>query len=404
MLGAALGAAANAADPSAAVCRAQAGWDLACLRARYAAPKAQWPAPSIDPGVAWTEWAPVPAASAPALQWTAANAGQAQLAADVATPAIVALGQTLFFDARLSRKGQVSCASCHAPERAFTDGRPLAVGEDGLMGRRRSTPLYAAPFAPRLFWDGRAATLKEQVMGPLHDPREMNHDAAGAVARLDASESYPARFLRAFGAAPAQGSPPGAVPMSSVPNPPLDAISVAPVPGSPIDADRLARALAAYVATLRPERTRFDDFIEGRADALDDTELLGLHLFRTRARCMNCHGGPLLSDHAFHNIGLSFYGRRNQDLGRYEATRDPADLGKFRTPSLRNVARAGPWMHNGLFPDMRGLLRMYDAGMGRDPVPREPPDPLAPRKSEHIRPLDLSADEIDALMAFMKVL
>ena len=150
------------------------------------------------------------------------------------------------------------------------------------MGRRRSTPLYAAPFAPRLFWDGRAATLKEQVMGPLHDPREMNHDAAGAVARLDASESYPARFLRAFGAAPAQGSPPGAVPMSSVPNPPLDAISVAPVPGSPIDADRLARALAAYVATLRPERTRFDDFIEGRADALDDTELLGLHLFRTR--------------------------------------------------------------------------------------------------------------------------
>ena len=105
-------------------------------------------APSIDPGVAWTEWAPVPAASAPGQQWTAANAGQAQLAADVATPAIVALGQTLFFDARLSRKGQVSCASCHAPERAFTDGRPLAVGEDGLMGRRRSTPLYAAPSRP----------------------------------------------------------------------------------------------------------------------------------------------------------------------------------------------------------------------------------------------------------------
>ena len=98
----------------------------------------------------------------PALQWTAANAGQAQLAADGATPAIVALGQTLFFDARLSRKGQVSCASCHAPERAFTDGRPLAVGEDGLMGRRRSTPLYAAPFAPRLFWDGRAATLRNK--------------------------------------------------------------------------------------------------------------------------------------------------------------------------------------------------------------------------------------------------
>jgi cytochrome c peroxidase len=129
-----------------------------------------------------------------------------------------------------------------------------------------------------------------------------------------------------------------------------------------------------------------------------------MHLFRTQARCMNCHSGAMLTDHQFHNIGLSFYGRRNQDLGRYEATRNPADLGKFRTPSLRNVSRAGPWMHNGLFPDLKGLLRMYNAGMGRDPVPSDPPDPYAPSKSEHIRPLALSADEIDALLAFMQVL
>lgn len=173
---------------------------------------------------------------------------------------------------------------------------------------------------------------------------------------------------------------------------------------SAIDADRLARALAAYVASLRPEKTRFDEFLGGRADALDDNELLGLHLFRTQARCMNCHNGPLLTDHQFHNIGLSFYGRRNQDLGRYEATRDPADLGRFRTPSLRNVAQAGPWMHNGLFPDLRGLLRMYNAGMGRDAPPADPPDPYAPRKSEHIKPLDLSPAEIDALLAFLKAL
>lgn len=173
---------------------------------------------------------------------------------------------------------------------------------------------------------------------------------------------------------------------------------------SAIDADRLARALAAYVASLRPEKTRFDEFLAGSADALDDNELLGLHLFRTQARCMNCHNGPLLTDHQFHNIGLSFYGRRNQDLGRYEATRDPADLGRFRTPSLRNVAQAGPWMHNGLFPDLRGLLRMYNAGMGREAPPADPPDPYAPRKSEHIKPLDLSPAEIDALLAFLKTL
>ncbi|PTN48624.1 cytochrome-c peroxidase, partial [Achromobacter xylosoxidans] len=184
----------------------------------------------------------------------------------------------------------------------------------------------------------------------------------------------------------------------------LQAFGAAPAAQPPVDADRLARALAAYVATLRPETTRFDKFLDGQSNALDDSELIGMHLFRTQARCMNCHSGAMLTDHQFHNIGLSFYGRRNQDLGRYEATRNPADLGKFRTPSLRNVSRAGPWMHNGLFPDLKGLLRMYNAGMGRDPVPSDPPDPYAPRKSEHIRPLALSADEIDALLAFMQVL
>ncbi|QKH38110.1 cytochrome-c peroxidase [Achromobacter pestifer] len=378
----ALAAPASRADADAqadqAGCRTPTGWNAACLRPHYAGPPSTWPAPTIDPGVAWREWGPVPPASSPPLAWTAANAGQKELAADVARPAAVTLGQTLFFDTRLSRKGQVSCASCHLPQRAFTDGLALAVGEDKLMGRRRSTPLYAAPFAPRLFWDGRAASLKEQVLGPIHDPREMNHDADGAAARLLAADPYPAQFLLAFGAAPAAQPP--------------------------VDADRLARALAAYVATLRPEPTRFDKFLDGQSDALDDSELIGMHLFRTQARCMNCHSGALLTDHQFHNIGLSFYGRRNQDLGRYEATRELADLGKFRTPSLRNVARAGPWMHNGLFADLKGLLRMYNAGMGRDPAPGDPPDPYAPRKSEHIRPLELDADEIDALLAFMRVL
>lgn len=391
---------------NAAACHAPAGWNIACLRARYSGPVAGWPAPTIDAGVQWNEWAPVPAVASPPLQWTAANLGQAELAADVARPAVVALGQMLFFDTRLSRKGEVSCASCHQPLRAFTDGLPLAVGEDKLMGRRRSTPLYAAPFAPSLFWDGRAASLKKQVMGPLHDPREMNHDAAGAVARLRQNDVYSAHFLEAFGGATVAASTtstPSTTSTASAASA-ASAASTASTATSAIDADRLARALAAYVASLRPEKTRFDDFLAGRAEALDDTELLGLHLFRTQARCMNCHNGPLLTDHQFHNIGLSFYGRRNQDLGRYEVTRDPADLGKFRTPSLRNVAQAGPWMHNGLFPDLRGLLRMYNAGMGREAPPADPPDPYAPRKSEHIKPLDLSPAEIDALLAFLKTL
>ena len=374
-------------------------WNIACLRTQYAGPASHWPAPDIDAGIAWTEWTTVPPPSAPPSTWLAANAGRTQLAEDIQKPDVVALGQMLFFDAHLSRKGQVSCASCHQPQRAFTDGRPLAVGEDRLMGRRRSTPLIAAPFAPRLFWDGRAESLKAQVLGPVQDSREMNHDLTDAIARLRNLPPYPAQFLKAFG--PGEFGP-GDVRKDEA----GDAVAVdgVAVDTAAVDTDRLARALAAFVATIRPQATRFDAFLNGHHNVLDDRELLGLHLFRTQARCMNCHNGPLLTDHQFHNLGLSFYGRRNQDLGRFEVTRDLADLGTFRTPSLRNVSQAGPWMHNGLFTDLKGLLRMYNAGMGRDPAQAAPPDAYAPRKSEHIRPLALSADDIDALLAFLNVL
>ncbi|WP_454670080.1 cytochrome-c peroxidase [Achromobacter kerstersii] len=384
-------------------------WNIACLRTQYAGPASHWPAPDIDAGIAWTEWTTVPPPSAPPSTWLAANAGRTQLAEDIQKPDVVALGQMLFFDAHLSRKGQVSCASCHQPQRAFTDGRPLAVGEDRLMGRRRSTPLIAAPFAPRLFWDGRAESLKAQVLGPVQDSREMNHDLTDAIARLRNLPPYPAQFLKAFG--PGEFGPGDvrkneAVDGVAVDGAAVDGVTVdgVAVDTAAVDTDRLARALAAFVATIRPQATRFDAFLNGHHNVLNDRELLGLHLFRTQARCMNCHNGPLLTDHQFHNVGLSFYGRRNQDLGRFEVTRDLADLGKFRTPSLRNVSQAGPWMHNGLFTDLKGLLRMYNAGMGRDAAQAAPPDAYAPRKSEHIRPLALSADDIDALLAFLNVL
>ncbi|WP_447578126.1 cytochrome-c peroxidase [Achromobacter kerstersii] len=402
-MGGGLAVRAEPADSSGA-CFDGGQWNIACLRTQYAGPASHWPAPDIDAGIAWTEWTTVPPPSAPPSTWLAANAGRTQLAEDIQKPDVVALGQMLFFDAHLSRKGQVSCASCHQPQRAFTDGRPLAVGEDRLMGRRRSTPLIAAPFATRLFWDGRAESLKAQVLGPVQDSREMNHDQTDAIARLRNLPPYPAQFLKAFG--PGEFGPGDVRKDEAVDGVAVDAVAVdgVAVDTAAVDTDRLARALAAFVATIRPQATRFDAFLNGHHNVLNDRELLGLHLFRTQARCMNCHNGPLLTDHQFHNLGLSFYGRRNQDLGRFEVTRDLADLGTFRTPSLRNVSQAGPWMHNGLFTDLKGLLRMYNAGMGRDAAQAAPPDAYAPRKSEHIRPLALSADDIDALLAFLNVL
>ncbi len=349
---------APAVETAADACRGAGAWDAACLRERYRGAPAQWPRPAIDAGVDWQELGPVPA-EAP------------QPAENPATAEKIALGRSLFFDPRLSRKGELSCASCHRPDRAFTDGRALAVGEDRLQGRRRSQPLLGAPFAPRLFWDGRAATLEEQVLMPIANPVEMAHPVNDTVARLAALDEYRAPFKAAFGD---------------------------PTP----DATALARALAAFVRTLRPEPSAFDRFLAGDRAALNDQALVGLHLFRTKARCMNCHNGPMLTDQRFHDIGLSFYGRRNQDLGRYEITRDKADLGAFRTPSLRNVAKAGPWMHNGLLPDLKGLVRLYNGGMGT--VVAVPDDAYAPRKSALIRKLDLDADEIDALTAWLQSL
>ncbi len=354
----------SASETTEQSCGAKDMLEARCLRALYKNVPAQWPAPTIDPGQPWQEWGRVPGPG---------SSAQSEAAEDAKNRQIVSLGARLFFDKQLSRKKQISCASCHQPDKSFTDGKASAVGEDGLMGKRRTPPLFAAPFAKDLFWDGRARTLQEQVVGPIENPVEMNHALSDLIPRLQDSEGYRQAFQQAFGASSSNS----------------------------IDAERLARALAAYVVTIRPAATRFDEFIAGNTAALNDQELIGLHLFRTKARCMNCHNGPMLTDNGFHNIGLSFYGRRLQDLGRFEWTRDPADLGLFRTPSLRNVAKAGPWMHNGLFPSLDGLLRMYDVAMGPDP---KETGLLVPRKSERIQVLNLSDEELQALLAFLQVL
>lgn len=138
---------------------------------------------------------------------------------------------------------------------------------------------------------------------------------------------------------------------------------------------------------------------------MNDQQLRGLHLFRTKAGCANCHNGPLFTDQKFHNVGLSFYGRRLQDLGRYEFTQAPDDVGAFRTPSLRNVSRTGPWMHNGGFPFLRGIVNFYSAGGVRNkPRPDQVGDPLFPATSPILQRLDLSREERDDLVAFLETL
>ena len=320
------------------------------LAEKYRRPPSEWPALVVDAGVQAEDIAPLPAL--PPVAWH--------------TPGSEELGKLLFFDPRLSGSGQLACISCHDSQLGWGDGRRVAAGHDRRAGRRNAMTLLNAAYFDRLFWDGRAAGLLDLALQPIRNPLEMNADLQAVAARLEDTDGYPAAFNEAF--------------------------------GSPeITAERIARALASFVRSMVSSPSRFDLFAQGDYRRLNEQEIEGLHLFRTRARCMNCHNGPRFSDGQFHHTGLSYYGRRFEDLGRYDVTGNPKDRGKFRTPTLRNVRHTGPWMHNGLFDDFTGILRMYNRGIPAGARAR----PGAPELSPLIRPLGLDGHEIEALEAFL---
>lgn len=335
--------------------------DGACLRALYSSPSTRWPAPEVDPGVAWQELAPLPAPVDPA--------------GNPSTPAKVALGRRLFFDPVLSKSRQLACASCHDPDLGWADGRRVSFGHDRQPGRRNAPSVAISAHASPLFWDGRAATLEDQALHPIADPIEMGFSAQGAVRRLRRDASYRRAFNEVF-----------AQPR--------------------IDAAQLGQAIAAFERSLSPRNSRFDRFLRGNADALGDAQLRGLHLFRTQAGCMNCHSGAALTDNGFHNLGLHFHGRPRQDLGRYEVTGDPADSGRFRTPSLRGVASTAPYMHNGLIPRLSGVLAFYNVGGARPRAPASPAADAAPFPAPDplLRPRGLSRQDLQDIEAFLQTL
>lgn len=335
--------------------------DFECLREVYSRPIGEWPAPQVAEGAVWQELTPLPERAPEPPD----NPG---------TPEKVALGRALFEDPRLSGSGQIACASCHDRQLGWGDGRSVSFGHDRQVGRRNAMSVAMAAYAAPLFWDGRAGSLEEQALHPIQDRVEMAASLAEVEQRLNRDDGYRERFRQVFGE-------------------------------RRIGIRRVAQALAAYQRSLVPRSNRFDRFLEGRRDLLSDRQLWGLHLFRTHGRCMSCHSGPALTDNRFHNLGLHFYGRSRQDLGRYEVTGDPADSGKFRTPSLRNVRRTGPYMHNGIFRDLRGVMNMYNAGMPRPrPRPGQEDDPLFPRPDPMLEPLDLHRSELEAITEFLQTL
>ncbi|MBI4161281.1 MAG: cytochrome-c peroxidase [Acidobacteria bacterium] len=276
------------------------------------------------------------------------------------TPARVDLGRLLYFDPRLSRDHTVSCSTCHNPALGFSDGLPTSVGVDSRRGSRNAPTVVNSTYLPHQFWDGRAATLEEQALGPIQNPLEMDGNLDEVVATLAEIPEYRRRSQEAY--------------------------------GSPIDAMGIARAIAAFERTLLSGNSAWDRFNLGDENALTPAARRGWDLFRGRANCTSCHVGFLLTDFDFHNLGVGM-GREEPDPGRFRVTGEDRDRGAFKTPGLREVSRTAPYMHDGSLPTLWDVIDLYDRG-------GEPNPWLDPA----MKPIGLSAPEKRDLIAFLESL
>jgi cytochrome c peroxidase len=286
----------------------------------------------------------------------------------------VELGKTLFFDKQLSINAAQSCADCHAPEKAFTDGRRTARGAEGDFGTRNAMPLFNLAWKKDFFWDGRAKSLREQVLQPIQNPIEMHEPLTNLCVKLAATDKidYEKLFAAAF--------------------------------GSPeITAEKISVALENYLLTLTSFNAKFDRVLRG-GEKFTAEEQRGFELFSTEydprrgqfgADCFHCHGGPLFQSQAFANNGAD---GAFTDIGREKVTGKASDRGKFAVPSLRNVELTAPYMHDGRFGTLEDVIRHYSTGVVRsatlDPNLAKHPDGGVP----------LSDADQRALVAFLKTL
>jgi cytochrome c peroxidase len=249
----------------------------------------------------------------------------------------VDLGRRLFNDRRLSRDGAVSCATCHDSDRGFSDGRVLAQGVYGRTGRRNAPALVNRGYGRSFFWDGRVATLEELVLKPIQDPNEMDLTLVEAGQRVG------------------------------------------------LDVPQISRALASYVRSLLSGDAPFDRFVNGDSEALSTEQQRGLQVFRGKGRCAACHVGPTFTDERLHNTGVAWKDDRLADEG--------AGQGNFKTPTLREVERTAPYMHDGSMATLEEVVDHYDRG-GR----------ANPYLDDELRPLRLTLGEKQDLISFLTAL
>ena len=277
----------------------------------------------------------------------------------------VALGRKLFYETLLSGNNTMSCGSCHNQSLAFTDnGRSVSTGIDGIQGNRNAQALINLGWNRKFFWDGRAQSLEIQALEPITNPIEMHETWPNAISKLKAAKTYKEDFFKAFGT-------------------------------NDFNSSHAVKALAQFMRTMISYNSRLDKKLRYEIN-LTPNELNGLVIYMTeRGDCFHCHnidGGRLLTDNLFHNNGLDSV---FTDSGLYGITGNPSDMGKFLTPTLRNIALTAPYMHDGRFATLEEVVEHYNSG-GK---PSATVDPLM----KHVGTgLGLSAQEKADLVAFLK--
>jgi cytochrome c peroxidase len=286
----------------------------------------------------------------------------------------VELGKKLFFEKQLSVNNQQACADCHLPEMAFADNRRTARGAEGEFGTRNAMPLFNLAWKKEFFWDGRAKSLREQVLQPVQNAIEMHETLTNVCAKLRATDKadYAGLFAAAFGT-------------------------------PEITAEKIALALENYLLTLTSFNAKFDRVLRGE-EKFTAQEQHGFELFSSEydprrgqfgADCFHCHGGPLFQSQSFANNGSD---GAFKDIGREKVTAKVSDRGKFSVPSLRNVALTAPYMHDGRFRTLEDVVEHYSTGVSRSPT-------LDPNLAKHPDGgVPLSAQDKRALVAFLKTL
>ncbi len=270
------------------------------------------------------------------------------------------LGKMLYFDPRLSGDNSVSCATCHHPDKGWSDGLPRAIGFGGQeLGRHSPTIINSGYFAVQ-FWDGRAKSLEEQALGPIQAAGEMNQNLDELVKELGAVPEYVERFQKVFG---------GMTPKN------------------------IGKAIATFERSVVSNNAPYDKYMTGDKSVLSASAVNGMNLFFGKAKCVICHNGPVFTDSGFHNIGVQQHGPLTEDLGRFNISKEDFDKGGFKTPGLRSVSASAPYMHDGSAASLTEVVRFYNRG-----------GDVKENLSPFITPLELTDSEVQDVVEFLKAL